>query len=285
LRPPSLAPFAGNNAALKIAVQRVAVGHAKRPARARPVIRALALAAIVAALLPASLLGPRAQTPGAAGPADLVASAKLVYRTTAQFRLAGLPVKMSARTTTTWLRQGERYEAHLHMDTVDFDQLSQGRLEADGALAPTSYTEKRPFHAPESVRIDWPGRQMQFGASPPVTAPPSGAQDRLSLQFELARLRLRQPERFATGSTHDVRLIGTHDVDPWTFTVGAEENIDAGPGSMRAVRYSARRVVGTAQETIDIWLGADLRWMPVRIRMVDRNQSIIDSVLQSSEMP
>jgi len=36
---------------------------------------------------------------------------------------------------------------------------------------------------------------------------------------------------------------------------------------------------------MDIWVGADLRWMPIRIRMVDRNQSIIDSVLEKADMP
>ena len=52
---------------------------------------------------------------------------------------------------------------------------------------------------------------------------------------------------------------------------------------MRAVRYSARRMAGGVEETFDIWLGADVHWMPVRIRMVDRHKSVIDSVLQSSD--
>ena len=274
---------AGNTTSLKIIARRIAAGGPRRIAGLRPALRALTLAGALTLSLPASHL--LAQTPGAVVAPDFVATANLVYRTTAEFRLAGLPVKMSARTTTSWHRDGQNYETHLHMDTVDFDQLSKGVLGPDGALTPTSYTEKRPFHSPESVAIDWQNHQIKFGANPGVPAPPIGAQDRLSLQFELARLRLRQPERFAAGSMHDVHLIGTHDVDPWSFTVGAQEQIDTGHGPMRAVRYSAHRLVGTAEETIDIWLGADLHWMPIRIRMVDRHQSIIDSVLQSSDLP
>ncbi len=246
--------------------------------------RALALAGALAVLLPGSAPPLLAQTPRASAMPDLVPAVNLVYRTTAEFRLAGLPLKMSARTTTTWRRDGDRYEAHLHTDTVEFDQVSKGGFGPEGVLAPSQYAEKRPFHSPESVVIDWQGAQMQFGANAKGPAPPPGAQDRLSLQFELARLRLRHPERFAAGSAHQIRLIGTHDVDPWTFTVGPEERIDTDGGSMRAVRCSARRMVGATPETIDIWLGADLRWMPVRIRMVDRNGSIIDSVLQSSDL-
>jgi len=35
---------------------------------------------------------------------------------------------------------------------------------------------------------------------------------------------------------------------------------------------------------MDIWLGADVDWMPIRIKMIDRNQSVIDSVLQKAEI-
>jgi hypothetical protein len=239
-------------------------------------LRALLLAALLA-----TAPAPRAQAPLA--PSAATDSATLVYHTTAQFRLGGLPLRMSARTTTSWSLQGGRYETHLHMDTVDFDQVSQGTLGPDDHLLPSSYTEKRPFHSPEAVAIDWPAGRIRYAGGAQAPAPAPGAQDRLSLQFELGRLRLRHPERYATGSSHELRLIGTHDVDPWTFTVGAEEAVDTGRGPLRAVRYSARRRAGEAEETIDIWLGADLRWLPVRIRMVDRNQAVIDSVLQSTD--
>jgi hypothetical protein len=246
---------------------------------------ALSLGLWLAPVAGAQPVPPADAAPAGAPEAEpLVPAADLVYRTTATFRLAGLPMNMGARTTTRWRRDGARYEVHLHTDTIDFDQVSSGALGPDGALAPASYTEKRPFHHPDSVAIDWPQNRIRFGDAAPVPAPASGAQDRLSLQFELARLYQRHPDRFAAGSTHDVALIGTHDVDPWRFTVGAEEVIETGRGPVRAVRFSARRPVGAVEETIDIWLGADLRWLPVRIRMVDRNHAVIDSVLQSAQL-
>jgi hypothetical protein len=246
--------------------------------------RTLRVCAALFALLPAAAMQPRAQTAGAV-PAEPVTAANLVYKTTAQFQFAGMPLKLSARTTTSWRLEGSNYEARLHTDTFDFDQNSKGVLLPDGRLAPTSYTEKRPFHGPETVSIDWQGASILFGDKSKGPTPGAGAQDRLSLQFELARERAAHPEDFASGSKHEVHLIGTHDVDPWTFTVGPEEPIDTGRGPMRAVRYSARRMVGTVEETFDIWLGADLHWMPIRIRMVDRHQSVIDSVLQSAGLP
>jgi len=260
------------------------------PAARPPCLRRGALR--IAALALALLLGTPAWRGAAAQPAapaaaasGLAAHALLVYRTTAEFHFGGLPLSMSARTTTSWRLDGRVYETHLHMDRVDFDQLSHGEVGADGAFAPTRYTEKRPFHDPESVAIDWVAGKIRYGAGPKSAAPPPGAQDRLSLQFELARRRLSHPEQFAPGSRHEVRLIGTHDVDPWMFEVGAEESVETGRGALHAVRCSARRTVGTAVETIDIWLGAELSWLPVRIRMVDRKGAVIDSVLQSAELP
>jgi len=255
----------------------------------------LILALTAAALLqsPPAQAEPEAAGPSAAGASSapgqargaLPPTATLVYLTTAVFRLAGLPITMHAHTTTTWRLDGDRYETHLHMDTADFDQTSRGTLGADGSLIPDRYTEKRPFHNAESVDIDWPHGRIQFGSGPPAHSPEPGAQDRLSLQFEIARQCEQNPERFVPGSTHAVNLIGTHDVDPWKFSVAKEEPVDTGSGPMRAVRFSARRMAGTVEETMDIWVSADLRWMPIRIRMVDRNQSIIDSVLEKADMP
>jgi len=231
----------------------------------------------------ASASGHESRPAGAPGP--FPAAAELTYRTTAVTKLAGLPITLHARTTTSWRRDGERYEMRLHMDTIDFDQSSSGKLRPDGSLVPDRYSEKRPFHSLEAVDIDWSHGRMQFGGAAAVPSPEAGAQDRLSLQFELAHMRQSQPQRFAAGSTHAVNLIGPHDVDPWTFTVTDGESVETGRGPMRAARFSARRMVGTVEETMDIWLGADLYWMPIRIRMVDRKQTVIDSVLQTAQFP
>jgi hypothetical protein len=227
---------------------------------------------------------PTASKPTAAMPVRLPAAANLVYDTSATFHLGSMPITLHSRTTTSWKRDGDHYEAHLHMETGGFDQTSRGDVRAEGMVTPARYSETKPFHSAEVVTIDWPHEQIRFGNSPPVHSPATGAQDRLSLQFELARQRLEFPDRFAPNSTHDVLLIGTHDVDPWKFTVTVEESVATGMGAMRAMRYSAHRTVHGVEETMDIWLGADVDWMPIRIKMVDRNQSIIDSILQKAEI-
>lgn len=256
--------------------------------------RLVALAALSCCALPLRLAAadtlppapPPAQAPApSVASSGLVPRATLIYRTTGTFRFAGLPLTMHARTTTTWQLADGRYESHLHTETIDFDQRSEGGVDSDGALMPERYTEKRPFHNPEAVSVDWPKQTITFGTAPPAPAPERGAQDRLSLQFELARRCGQRPGDFAPGSTHAIHLIGPHDVDPWTFVVADDQAVDTGLGRTRAVRFSARRKVRDVTETMDVWLGADLHWMPVRIRMVDRNGAVIDSILQSAEFP
>ncbi len=215
----------------------------------------------------------------------LPASADLGYRTTATMKLMGLPVTLHGRTTIRWRLEGAHYETRLHIDTGGFDQFSRGQLAADGALQPQRYEEKRPFHEPDYVDIDWAHGRIQYGASAPTQAPAAGAQDRLSLIFELSRQLQSFSERFVSGSVHTAALIGTHDIDVWRIVCEDEKSVDTGKGSMRAVRFSARRSVGSLEETMDIWLGADLRWMPIRIHIVDRKGSIIDSVLEDAVVP
>ena len=64
----------------------------------------------------------------------------------------------------------------------------------------------------------------------------------------------------------------------------AAETVGTGLGPMPTIHLSARRPAGRVEETMDIWLGAKTRWLPVRIRIVDRNGSVIDSVLQTASI-
>jgi len=226
--------------------------------------------------------------PGNAPATTFPPIADLVYATVANVRLAGFPITLRGRTITSWRTQAGRYEATLHtksLEAIEFDQHSTGQIGAAGALLPQHYQEKRPFHASETVDLDWAAGHIRFGLAPPVAAPDRGAQDRLSLQFSLARAYLCQPGRFASGATVDIALIGPRDVDPWQLHSAGEDTIDTALGAERAVHLSAQRTVGNAHEAMDIWLSLAVRGLPVRIRMLDRNQSVIDSVLQEVAFP
>jgi hypothetical protein len=243
----------------------------RRKARSSALLACLAAGALVA--------GP------AAAEAPFLPGADLVYATTGTTRLGGFPITLHARTTTHWRFAADHYEASLHTDTIGFDQASSGGLRADGGLAPERYTEKRPFHDPENVDVDWPKLRIRYGTAAAVPGPPAGAQDRLSLQFELGALYRQHPERFGAGAVFAVQVIGPHAIDDWKYVSAGEESVETGRGALKAVHLHARRPVRDTEETMDLWLASDLHQLPVRIRMVDRNQAIIDSVLQSAAFP
>lgn len=271
-------------------------GCPSRPARYRPTSGWLprirfniphGLPKRVRALAGAGLLAGALGAAGAAGPAATayLPGADLVYATTGTTQLGGFPLTLHARTTTHWRFSGGQYEATLHTDTVGFDQISRGTLRSTGGLAPSRYTEKRPFHDPESVDIDWANAQVRYGTAAPAPGPQEGAQDRLSLQFELGALYREHPERFGTGAVFAVQLVGPHAIDDWKYVSAGEEDVETGRGTLKAVHLSARRPVRDTEETMDLWLARDLNQLPVRIRMVDRNHAVIDSVLQSVQFP
>jgi hypothetical protein len=244
---------------------------------------ALASFAGLLALAIAGTAHAQAGAPATAAP--FLPEAELVYATTGTVRLGSVPLTLHARTTTHWHFSADHYEASLHTDTIGFDQLSAGGVQAGGGLAPLRYTEKRPFHEPESVDIDWAKALVRYGSAVPVPAPAVGAQDRLSLQFELANLYRQHPERFAAGRVFAVQLIGTHAIDDWKFVSSGEEPVETGSGTVKALHLAARRPARDTEETMDLWLAPGQHHLPVRIRMVDRNQSVIDSVLQSARFP
>jgi len=249
---------------------------ARRPGALLKVLPALLLCIVVPTL---------AGTGTGASGAAFLPGADLVYATTGTTQFGGFPITLHARTTTHWRFTGGQYEASLHTDTVGFDQVSRGGLRDGGGLAPLRYTEKRPFHDPESVDIDWPNARIRYGTAAPVPAPAAGAQDRLSLQFELGALYREHPERFGAGAVFAVQLIGPHAIDDWKYVSSGVEDVETGRGTLKAVHLSARRPVRDTEETMDLWLAADLHQLPVRIRMVDRNHAQIDSVLQSVQLP
>lgn len=221
----------------------------------------------------------------AAAPAGGAPAADLVYRTTATARLAGFPVTLHAHTKTHWLRSGHHYEASMQTDTVEFSQQSSGGIGPDGDLLPATYTEKRPFHDAESVHVDWAAGRLQYADGLAAPVPAVGAQDRLSLQFELATLYARNPERFAPGAVFAVQLIGPHAIDDWKFVCSGGESVQTAQGPVAAVHLSARRPVRDTEETMDLWIAVEGYHLPVRIRIVDRNQAVIDSILQQASAP
>jgi len=143
--------------------------------------------------------------------------------------------------------------------------VSRGRITRQG-MQPESFTASRTRRGRNEVaqaRFDWAAGSLTYGhtqnqRSVPL---PAGAQDLVSFIFQFV-LAPPAPGRYrvpiTTGSRFDV-----HEIE-----VSAEERIETPLGKLRAL--PVRQLPRPGEATIEIWLAADYRYLPVRIRHYDR---------------
>lgn len=216
----------------------------------------------------------------------LPAHAHLVYDTSGSFRLGGfsVPVPVHGVTQTDWRFSAGHFDSSLSNEIAEFNQTSSGLMRAEAGLAPERYTEKRHHRAEISTRFNWENRHVTFSQSPAVLDAPDGIQDRLSVQFQMSVLRQAYPERFAPGAHFSLTVAGTHDYAEWSVSVCCEEAVETSNGPMAAIRIHSSRAEGNSKEALDMWLAPKLHWFPARVRLVDRDGNVVDSVLQSATM-
>jgi hypothetical protein len=227
---------------------------------------------------------PAAAPPRAPVQVVLPKSARLVYASYGSVRAGGFVLGVRGRTTIRWQFKDGRYQSDLSIDIVDFKQSSRGRFDPDFGLEPERYSETRPRHPTSTTQFDWTTRRVTFtDDSHDGTADP-GAQDRLSIQFQLSVLRQVYPELFARGTVVPITLAGTRDISHWTFTVTGEDIVDSGLGHLPALRVLTTRTTGAGEESLEVWISERLDWFPARIRMVDKNRNVLDFVLDEATL-
>ena len=142
---------------------------------------------------------------------------------------------------------------------------SEGRITREG-LRPESFRMNRTRRGRDEsaqARFDWVAGNLDYGhTESPKSAPlPAGTQDLMSFIFQYAVLPPapgRHQVAVTTGTRFDV-----HEVE-----VGREESVETPLGTLRAL--PVRQLPRPGAESIQIWLAADYRYLPVRIRHYDR---------------
>ncbi len=225
---------------------------------------------------------PRSPPGHAAVQVVLPKSARLVYQSYGTVRVGGFMLGVRGRTTTRWRFQNGHYQSDLSIDVVNFVESSQGLFDPDFGLEPERYSETRPRRPVSTTQFDWANRRVTFTEDNRQGEAEPGTQDRLSVQFQLSVLRQVYPERFVRGSVVPITLAGTRDVSHWTFTVTGEEIVDSGLGHLPALRVLSNRTTASGDESLEVWISEKLNWFPVRIRIIDKNRNMIDSVLDEA---
>lgn len=189
------------------------------------------------------------------------------------------------RTVQSWEFEDGRYRLGSQSESTGliemfrphrYHYLSQGTLSEQG-LRPDRFlaSVKRGSRSEESIAVfDWQENHVRLGRLPQQTTVelPAGSQDVISFMYQLA-LAPPPPGRIRFPFTRGRQL------DMASFDVLAPETIDTPLGRLRTLPVVQVREPGV--ESLAVWLAADYRNLPVRIRFFNRDGEVSGEQLVS----
>jgi hypothetical protein len=237
------------------------------------------------------------------GSAESVLPGGLAAAQGAEAPLPGLPGSRTQRFRVYWgdfsqqqsvarleyrlLNQGDRYELRTDVRAEGLislvysgtlSQVSVGGLGPNG-LEPARYVEIRSKSSERVVDFDRKlGQLMSLDGSPPVPMP-VGTQDRLSVFYQLGLVMRRNPSAVTAGQVIDMPVASMRAVQRERFVVVGEEMLMAPGGPIRTLHLQRPVPAGTRDPRIDLWLGYDFEMMPVRLRLEESSDRVLDQVI------
>lgn len=179
-----------------------------------------------------------------------------------------------------WQHNGQGYQLHsetkasLLFFTQTFATLeSIGRFDAAG-LAPALYQEKLKRGTTNThfnhFRADAPehptnGNTISFSASTATYARPAGAQDRLSILWQLAGIGRATPEAFKTGAEFTILVAATRNADVWRIQVLGQEEMRIHGKTYQTWHVQRLPRPGSYDRKLEIWFAPQEEWFPVRV--------------------
>lgn len=183
-----------------------------------------------------------------------------------------------------WQHDGQSYQLHsetkasLLFFTQTFATLdSQGRFDEAG-LAPALYQEKLKRGTTNThfnhFRADAPehptnGNTISFSASGATYARPAGAQDRLSILWQLAGIGRATPAAFKTGAEFTILVAATRDADVWRIQVLGQEELRINRKTYQTWHVQRLPRPGSYDRKLEIWFAPQEDWFPVRVLQTD----------------
>ncbi len=208
-------------------------------------------------------------------------SVRLLYKTVAQVNRQNWDVKGEL----LWQHDGTQYDARLQWSLFLVGSkilTSKGRVSADGLL-PTRYSDK--FRSSEvAAHFERDKQKVIFSANTPDVPLLAGMQDQLSVFVQLGAMLAGAPGNYPAGTKLTFETIGARAPDTWVFVVDGEEALSLPGGDHTAVKLTrlARREF---DQTAELWLSPKLGYLPVRIKISERNGDFVDQQWRATETP
>lgn len=208
-----------------------------------------------------------------------------------EFPVGALPADLSIRYTLTspfadgfaeyaWRRDGDRYDITGSAEATGFFTLflegrilqeSRGRVTSSG-LRPDRFVERKPQGPAESLTFDWEKRAVEFNRNGEVKSGglADNTVDWLSMIFQLAH----EPPR---GAVLPMKVYTQRKLYEFELKVLGIETLELPLGTVKALHL--RHEAKDANEQVDVWLGVDYHYLPVKMRYpVARNRFMVEQV-------
>lgn len=181
-----------------------------------------------------------------------------------------------------WQQDGEKYTLAMTASMLFIDVFtwgSTGLMSAMG-LQPERFSDKRYRKSEVAAHFDRVQGKIIFSANTPEAALLAGAQDRISVIWQIAGMLSADPKRYPPGNTFSLQTVSSTDAEPWLFTVNESETLNSEKGPQVAVRLT-RNPRREFDQKIELWFVPALNYLPARFRFTETNGDYVDVVWQS----
>lgn len=153
-------------------------------------------------------------------------------------------------------------------------EVSEGLVTARG-LSPTSFTHQfgKNGQKVHHADFDWATTQLSMqnnGVSNSVTLP-QGTQDMLSFMFQFIYVPpLTEMQVFITNGRK---------LNQYAYRFEGEEEIETSLGKVRTLHIAKNS--NESEGKLDLWLGVDYHYLPMKIRKIDKDDKVYEQVITS----
>jgi Protein of unknown function (DUF3108) len=181
-----------------------------------------------------------------------------------------------------WRQDGEKYTLGMSASMLFIEVFawkSVGLLSPTGLL-PERFSDKRYRKSEVAAHFDRTQGKITFSANTRETALLAGAQDRISVIWQIAGMLTADPIRYPPGNTFSLQTVSATDAEPWLFSVNEPETLNLETGSQIALRLT-RNPRREFDQKIELWFVPAMNYLPARFRFTETNGDYVDVVWQS----
>ena len=183
-----------------------------------------------------------------------------------------------------WQQDGEKYTLAMTASMLFIDAFTWGSagLMSPTGLQPERFSDKRYRKSEVAAHFDRVQGKIIFSANTPEAALLAGAQDRISVIWQIAGMLSADPKKYPPGNTFSLQTVSSTDAEPWLFTINEPETLNLENGSQIAQRLT-RNPRREFDQKIELWFVPALNYLPARFRFTETNGDYVDVVWQSVE--